>query len=412
MARTGQFSPAAGERLADLLGVCALTWALPSALVDGAVEAAGRTEQRCRALPARTVLYFTLAMWLHPSYGYGEVMRLLSAGLARKHRWAPPLPVPSTAAIAKARQRLGPDPLRLLFEQVAGPTAGPGAVGAFHRQWRLMSLDAAVLDVQESPGNRAAYGGPGAGPGPAPGSGRRDGSGGRALPQVKVLALAESATHAVCAAALGARGPGGADLVREVLTALQPGQLVVADHGALSYDLWTRARGRGAELLWRARPGLDLPVLRVLDDGSYLSRLAGPAAGDGSVVVRVVECPLPAAADRSGRAPGGQIGRLLCSILEPAGAGAAELARLYGERWRLDTLIDELGARPGRARPVLRSKSPAMVEQEVWAMFLAHHAIRPLLAGGTGPAGASADPVGARARAAGTPAGPTRERAR
>ncbi|MBB4947168.1 hypothetical protein F4556_002703 [Kitasatospora gansuensis] len=362
MARTGQLSPAPGERLAELLGVCALTSALPEVLVDGAVEADGRTERRIRALSARTVVYFTLAMWLYPSSGYGEVMRLLLAGLARKHRWARPLSVPSTAAITKARQRLGPGPLRRLFEQVAGPSA-LGAADALPCRWRLMSLDVALLDVPDSPDNREAYGGGAAA--------------GRALPQVQVLALAESATHAVCAAALGS---GDADLVREVLPALRPGQLVVASRGALSYDLWTRARGRGADLLWQAKPSLDLPLLRALDDGSYLSRLAGPTAADRLVPVRVVDCVLPAF-DRSGRRAGIRTGRLVCSILEPAGAAAADLARLYSERWRLDTLIDELDARQGRARPVLRSKSPAMVEQEVWAMLLTHHAIRALVVG-------------------------------
>ncbi|WP_405019065.1 transposase domain-containing protein [Kitasatospora sp. NBC_00070] len=367
MARTGQFSPEPGERLADLLGVCALTWALPGVLVDGAVEAAGRTEQRTRVLPARTVVYFTLALWLYPASGYGEVMRLLLAGLARKHRRARPVPVPSTAAITKARQRLGPGPLRLLFERVAGPAAD----GRPPWQRRLMSLDVALLDVPDSPDNREAYGGP-------------DGmSAGRPLPQVKVLALAENATHAVRAAALGTADAAGAELAREVLAALRPGQLVVAARGALSYDLWTSARGCGADLLWEARPALDLPPLRLLADGSYLSRLAGPTAADRLVPVRVVDCVLPAL-DRSGRPTGTRAGRLVCSILDPSGAPAAELAGLYAERWRLDTLIDELGARRGRSRPVLRSKSPAMVEQEVWAMLLTHHAIRALVVGDSG----------------------------
>ncbi|GAA2749559.1 transposase domain-containing protein [Kitasatospora cinereorecta] len=369
MARTGPVPAVPGERPADLLGVRALTWALPRAVVDGAVAAAGRTERRTRALPARTVVYFTLAMWLYPTCGYGEVMRLLLAGLARKHRWVEPAPVPSTAAITKARQRLGPRPLRLLFEEVAGPAARAGTTGAFHRRWRLMSLDGVLLAVQDSSDNRAAYG---------------TGEGRYGLPRVRVLALAENATHAVCAAELGVPGRphGGPDAGASgpVLAALRPGQLVVADRPALSPGLWTAARGRGAELLWRAGAELELPVLEVLDDGSYLSELA---ALDRTLPVRVVACgPAGASAVPSAR--------LVCSILDPAEAAATDLVRLYGERWRLDALFDELGARKGSGRPVLRSRSPAMVEQEVWAMFLAHHAIRALVVdaaeGGAAPA--------------------------
>ncbi|MFD0570438.1 hypothetical protein ACFQ0T_15950 [Kitasatospora gansuensis] len=151
-----------------------------------------------------------------------------------------------------------------------------------------MSLDVALLDVPDSPDNREAYGGGAAAY--------------RALPQVQVLALAESATHAVCAAALGS---GDADLVREVLPALRPGQLVVASRGALSYDLWTRARGRGADLLWQAKPSLDLPLLRALDDGSYLSRLAGrrPPTGSSRCAWSTACCP-PSTAPADVRASG------------------------------------------------------------------------------------------------------------
>ena len=53
----------------------------PPALVDEVLETTGRVEQRHRLLPARVVVYFTLAMCLWADEGYEEVARLLVGGL-------------------------------------------------------------------------------------------------------------------------------------------------------------------------------------------------------------------------------------------------------------------------------------------------------------------------------------------
>jgi hypothetical protein len=52
---------------------------------------------------------------------------------------------------------------------------------------------------------------------------------------------------------------------------------------------------------------------------------------------------------------------------------------LYHQRWEIDGVLDELKTHQGGPRAVLRSKTPAMVEQEVWAHLLVHYAIRKLM---------------------------------
>jgi hypothetical protein len=47
--------PASDRRLSDLIAVGLLTRVFPPHVVDEAIAAAGRTEQRHRALPARVV---------------------------------------------------------------------------------------------------------------------------------------------------------------------------------------------------------------------------------------------------------------------------------------------------------------------------------------------------------------------
>jgi hypothetical protein len=57
------------------------------------------------------------------------------------------------------------------------------------------------------------------------------------------------------------------------LSALKKGMLCLADRNFLGYRLWRQARANGAELLWRGKKNLCLPVRRRLADGSYLSRI-------------------------------------------------------------------------------------------------------------------------------------------
>src|SRR6266536_3183755 len=122
MPRAGQTKPPITPRLPDRIAIGVLTRTFPPELVDQVIERTGRAEQRRRLLPARVVVYYTLAMCLFAQVGYEEVMRLLGEGLAWARRWRGAWQVPDKSSIARARARLGP----------GGPRAGgvpPGAAG-------------------------------------------------------------------------------------------------------------------------------------------------------------------------------------------------------------------------------------------------------------------------------------------
>jgi hypothetical protein len=61
------------------------------------------------------------------------------------------------AGLSQARRRVGPAPLAALFARLRGPQAAPGAAGAFVGALRLVSWDATMLDVPDSPANQAAF---------------------------------------------------------------------------------------------------------------------------------------------------------------------------------------------------------------------------------------------------------------
>lgn len=109
-------------------------------------------------------------------------------------------------------------------------------------------------------------------------------------PQLRALALAEAGTRVLLAATYGPSGTGEQTLAVDLLPAMGPEMIVLADRNFASYKLWHAAAATGAQLLWRMSASFTLPVRKVLPDGTYLSQLKPPRRKDGSPIrVRVIE---------------------------------------------------------------------------------------------------------------------------
>jgi len=356
--------------LGDRISVGVLARAFPREAVEEAVDAAGARERRSRLLPAWLTVYFSLALALFMDMGAGRVMRKMAGVLAWAERGVT-VPVPSEEALSNARARLGPAPLRLLFEKAAGPLARPGMAGAFWRGLRLVSLDGTTLDCQDTDANWERFGGPST----------RDADGRKlrgAFPQVRLLALAECGTRALIGACQGGYRTGEKTLARQLLPRLEAGMLCLADSNFACYELWRDAAAAGAQLLWRAGASLGLPVIEVLPDGTYLSRLRVPRKlrkqGAAGITVRVIEYHLK---DASGQVT--ETFTLITTLLDPGPAPARELAELYHARWQIETAIGAFKTGMKGAGIVLRSKTPDGAEQEIWALLCAYHAIREVI---------------------------------
>jgi hypothetical protein len=367
--RSGWVKPRSDQRLSDHISIGVLTRVFAPELVDEVVAQAGRRERRRRLLPARVVVYYVLAMALFAESSYEEVMRQLVEGLAWESGWQRSWEVPSKVAIFLARQRLGPEPLELLFRAVAEPLATSATRGAFYRALRVMSLDGTCLDVADTPENDRAFG--------RPGSSRREGGG--AFPQLRLVGLAESGTHAICDAGLGPYSSSEKELADPLIDRLGEGMLCLADRGFYSFERFQRARATGAQLLWRVMGHMLLPREQQLADGSYLTRIyksqQDQRAKRAGERVRVIEYRLddPVLSDAEQRY------RLLTTILDPEQGPARELAALYPERWEIEGMLDELKSHQRGPRAVLRSKHPDGVYQEAYGYLCTHYAIRRLM---------------------------------
>jgi Insertion element 4 transposase N-terminal/Transposase DDE domain len=363
MARAPAGLPA-GIRLSDHISLGVIARTFPLEQVRQVLAETGRASERERDLPAHVMVYYAIALALHMASGTREVLRCLLEGL----RWlwgAEAVRVAGKSGISQARTRLSEAPLRRLYERVVRPVATPATMGAWYREWRLVSLDGSCLDVADTAESCAAFGRPEAGRGES------------AFPQLRFVALVENGTHVLFGARLGAFADGETTLAHEALSALRPGMLCLADRQFFGHALWQGAAATGAELLWRVKRNLRLPREARLADGSYLSTIY-PSEKDRrhrirGVRMRVVEYRLEGVAEAE------PLYRLVTTILDPAQAPAEALAALYHERWEIEGALAELKTHLRGARVVLRSKTPELVKQEFWGLLLAHFAVRGLM---------------------------------
>ncbi|MFJ5921840.1 IS4 family transposase [Kitasatospora sp. NPDC092948] len=396
-----------------------LTRAFPPDLVDQVLLDCGRVEQRSRLLPARVVVYFVLAMGLFAERGYPDVARLLAADLAREPWWPHGGQLPTAAAIGRARLRLGPEPLRHLFERTCPPPAARTTADAWFLGRRLVALDGAILDVPDTPPNAAHFGRSLGGAGrTAPRTPARAKHAALqepvSYPQARVSALVECGTNATLAADVGPLSTHERALAGAIYPTLTRDMLVLADRGTTDPATWHAARAGGADLLWQVPGNVRLPFTARLADGSHLAGPSGPtipttpaptALTALTALAALMATPttpttpavpiVPAAPGREHPCPaqirvidytldtdrpGARPRRLLTSLLDPAAAPAADLAARYAQQSRSGTALDRLT--PPQPARTLRSRHPDGIEQEIFALLLLHRAF-------PGPTGAA-----------------------
>ena len=323
-----------------------LTQYLPFELVDDILAQTKTVQRRLRDLPSRVGVYFLLALGMYPRLGYARVWAKLTAGLAGLD-----LPCPSEKALRDLRRRLGPAPLKALFEVVAGPLAQPHTRGVRFGGLRTVAFDGCnSLKVPDTGRNRWWLGR------------IRYRMGFAGYPTLRLMALAETGTRGLLGAALGsAADRDEATVARRLLPLLRPGMLVLLDRGLFAGPLIESLRNMQAQVIVGLESHvLTKPVTR-LRDGSSLAYLS-PQSSRGLrkplllrvITYRVYAPDLPCH---------GEVRRLATTLLDPKQAPAKEVIALYHERWEIELVYDEIKTHQRQQQKVLRSKTPQGVRK-------------------------------------------------
>ena len=326
----------------------------------------GVVERRERKLNLAVTILLLIVMHIYSNVSMGEAMRKASRGL--RYVWGDgEHEVAGASALSYRRYQLGVRPLVALFHEVCQPMATAATPGAFLFGLRLMAIDGTVEDAADTAANGAVFG-------------RHSGKHGEsAFPQVQGIYLVECGTHAVVDAGfwpcLTSERRGGCRLLRS----LGPGMLVMWDRGFHDFDLVAQAHATGAEVLTRLPSNVKLKAVQQCGDGSFLTYLAPSANHRRKAgvrrLIRIIQYTIQDPA-----LPGyGETHRLLTTLLDASRYPAHALACAYHERWEIELVIDEIDTHQRLAGRPLRSMKPVGVLQELYALLIAHYAIRYLM---------------------------------
>jgi hypothetical protein len=182
----------------------------------------------------------------------------------------------------------------------------------------------------------------------------------------------QAGTRTLIDAVFGPTTTGETRYAPTLLRSLRSRMILLADRNFGAKDLIADIAATGAEVLVRLKNGRRMPVLARHRDGSYLSTL-------GTLRVRVIEAEITIHTT-AGRRTG--VYRLATPLLDPHRYPAADLIRLYHERWEIETAYLALKSSVLGGR-VLRARTPGGVEQEVYALLVTYQLLRTAMADAT-----------------------------
>ena len=329
-----------------------LTRYLPFELVDAVLSETGAVQQRLRDLPSRVGVYFVLALGLFTGLGYARVWDKLVAGLAGLA-----VPSPSVKALRDLRRRVGVAPLQALFEVVAGPLAQPSTPGVRYRRWRTVAVDGCssikAPDAERSLSwlGKIHY---------------RLGWAG--YPTLMLMTLVETGTRGLLGAVFGPVTADGGEpgYASRLLHLLTKDMLLLADRGFDGNDFLQAVAATKAQFLIRIDAARRPPILALLPDGSYLTRI-------GDLQIRIIEAIVTATTATDLHI--GDRYRLATTLLDHRQHPAETLIRLYHERWDIESAYYALRHTILAGR-VLRSTDPHGLHQELWALLTTYQLLR------------------------------------
>ena len=332
------------------------------AWIEEALGATGTATVRRRRLPAEQVIWLVLGMAVFRNLSIEEVVRQLDIALPSA---AGNEVVPS--AIAQARARLGPEPLRWLFLRTAGEWAHRSAEEWKWKGLRLYGVDGTTVRVPDSADNRQHFGPTEAG----------DARGLSGYPLVRAVTLMALRSHLLVAANFGPYTTGEISYASALWAEVPNDSLTIVDRNFFSAAILAPLAREGRNRHWLIRAKSQLRWKRTARLGAgdelvemkfsqHAHELDGSLPDGGAWAMRAIKYK------RRGFRPQ----TLLTSLVDAKKYPAAQVVELYHERWELELGFDEVKTEMLEREEAIRSQRPAGVEQELWGLMLAYNLVR------------------------------------
>ena len=363
------------DKVCEQVDITLLAQVYPKAEIEKWVEQSqpwASKARRVRQSTALALVWFVIGMALWSRLSQCLVWQKLIGKLSDLHPGEPEGNL-SDAALSGRRKELGSQCLQALMQACCQVIAHRQPMpSAFFGRYRLMAIDGTVFNTPDTVANDAAFGR----------SSNHYGKG--AYPQVRCVLLAECGSHAVVGLEMGSSMVSEVHGAHRLLEQVGPDMLVMVDAGITSAGCLEHAREKHAHVLGALEAGVweHQDTQRRLSDGSVLAWVPPTRKGQAQyplrhgMWVRIISYRVTD--ERLGEV--GKVYRLVTTLLNPRVAPALALIGCYHERWEVELVIDEIKTHERVQRKVLRSKTPEGVYQELYGIFLAHYAVRVLMA--------------------------------
>jgi hypothetical protein len=331
---------------------------IPREWIDEALTATGTATVRKRRLPMEQVIWLVLGIGLFRNRAIEDVVDKLDLALPS------PRGVLAKSAVPPARERLGEEPMRWLFDRCGERWA---CVSAKRWAWRGLSLfgiDGSSLRTQDSDANRSEFGG------------WTSSNGASVTPLVRVVVLMALRSHLLLRASFGPYATTSEMHHTQQLVPSIPGHsLTILDGLYLSAALLLQIEAGGPERHWMtvAKSNTKMRVVETFGPDDHLVEMT--VSDEARALDRALPKTWRVRAVGYQR-PGFPRRVLLTSLRDPTLYPAEELRELYHERWELELAYDEIKTELSEQQPTLRSKTPAGVRQEIWGVLLGFNLVR------------------------------------
>lgn len=334
-----------------------------------ALDATERWHQRDCPLKPILIVWLVVFMTLYRNLAIPNVFKQL-VGIIRAEHPNLRLKAITPEALHHARRRLGSEPLRLMYKELA--KANPITL-TFHGL-RVVGGDGTYFRVPDTEANVKEFGR------------KKGGRGVSGYPQVLAVSLVDASTHKVVDVVfLPCNSGEGAGLKELIANNLGTGDLLVMDRGLSSFGAFDICQKYDIDILGRISATWRPKVVKYFGRGDAVVHLKPCSTerrkmrerGDDPDVILVLRMI-------SYKIGAGETIRVLTSLFEPEKYPARDLAVLYHERWECELTYDELkthyaAAGDGKQPTHFRSKNPDGVLQEAYGMLIGHALVRDLM---------------------------------
>lgn len=326
--------------------------------IERALLETGVATIRRRRLPADQTVWLVVAMSLMRNRPITDIVDKFAIALPSERSSV------ASSAVTQARQRLGSAPIEWLYRHTAQHWGAQSMQRHAWRGLRLLGVDGTKLSVPDSKANEKEF------------HKHHGGQGASGYPMLRLVALMVLDSKLCLDAEMGSFASSEQEIASPLWARVPDESLTIVDRGFFYAPTLVPLAAEGSNRHWlsRSRKNSKWTVVEHLGEGDLLVRVRIEAR------TRKKYPGLPQSwtmrAIRWREDANGEPKYLVTSLLDAERYPADDIRQLYVERWEQELAYDDIKTSQLAGKPVLRSRTPDGVRQELWGILLAHNLLR------------------------------------